>query len=223
MGLTWIISSNELTHPRKAFSEEPLVYVNMGNTSRWYTAGECLWSSATQIRGRVALNDLYPDLEDFFVSFLGVQELTLDMAYDELKEMAARVPSPSITAVKETIWALNSLLVSADEFPDEEPIFIGKVFPVKYPNGSIKLQTGRTQFAITDRKTLGDIFGPRAKILDFSLDEVRRLRPFLSWLGLETRYLSTMVREISTVAGGRMDRLQYPDRDIRQKADGLYR
>ncbi|KAI8691937.1 hypothetical protein NCS56_00187800 [Fusarium sp. Ph1] len=208
---------------KKAFAEEPLVYVNIGNTSRWYTAGECLWSSATQIRGRVALNDLYPDLEDFFVSFLGVQELTLDMAYDELKEMSARVPSPSITAVKETIWALNSLLVSADDFPDEEPIFIGKVFPVKYPNGSVKLQTGRTQFAITDRKALGDIFGPQAKILDFSLDEVRRLRPFLSWLGLETRYLSTMVREISTVAGGRMDRLQYPDRDIRQKADGLYR
>ncbi|KAF4462555.1 hypothetical protein FALBO_10629 [Fusarium albosuccineum] len=208
---------------KKAFAEEALVYVNIGNTSRWYTASECLWSSATQIRGRVALNDLYPDLEDFFVSFLGVQELTLDMAYDELKEMGARVPSPSITAVKETIWALNSLLVSADDLPDEEPIFVGKVFPVKYPNGSVKLQTGRTQFAITDRKALGDIFAPQAKILDFTLDEVRRLRPFLSWAGLEMRYLSSMVREISTVAGGRMDRLHYPDRDIRQKADGLYR
>ncbi|KAF4976018.1 hypothetical protein FZEAL_7274 [Fusarium zealandicum] len=208
---------------KKAFAEEQLIHVNIGNASRWYTAGQCLWSSATQIQGRVALNDLYPDLEDFFVSFLGVQELTLDMAYDELKEMSVRVPSPSITAVKETIWALNSLLISEVNLPDEEAIFIGKVFPIKYPNGTVKLQTGRTQFAIADRKSLGDIFAPQAKILDFTLDEVRRLRPFFSWLGLETRYLSSMVREISTVAGGRMDRLQHPDRDIRQKAEGLYR
>jgi len=200
-----------------------LIYFNAGNVSRWYTVSECLWSSATQIRGRVALNDLYPDLEDFFVSFLGVQELTLGMAYDELKEMGARVPSPPIAAVRETIWALNSLLPSTGHLPDKEPVFRGAIFPVKYPNGSVKLQSGCTQFAIADRKTLGDIFVPHAKTLDFTLDEVRLLRPFLSWLNLESRYLSTSVREISTVAGGGMEKLQSPDREINQRAEGLYR
>ncbi|KAF4957230.1 hypothetical protein FGADI_3295 [Fusarium gaditjirri] len=219
----FVMMEADSTKLRKAFAEEPLIYFNVGNVSRWYTVGECLWSSATQIRGRVALNDLYPDLEDFFVSFLGVQELTLDMAYDELKEMGSRVPPPSFAAVKETIWALNSLLDTAADPPDEEPIFRGTVFPVRYPNKSVKLQSGRTQFAIADRKALGDIFAPQAKMLDFTLDEVRRLRPFLSWLDLGSRYLSTSVREISTVAGGRMDKLQYPDRDIRQKAAGLFR
>ncbi|KAI1009088.1 hypothetical protein LB504_003135 [Fusarium proliferatum] len=213
----------DTTKLKKTFVEEPLIYFNVGNVSRWYTVGECLWSSATQIRGRVALNDLYPDLEDFFVSFLGVQELTLDMAYDELKEMGSRVPPPSVSAVKETIWALNSLLDTTAGSPDGEPIFRGTVFPVRYPNKSVKLQSGRTQFAIADRKALGDIFAPQAKMLDFTLDEVRRLQPFLSWLDLEKRYLSTSVREISTVAGGRMDELQYPDREIRQKAAGLFR
>ncbi|KAF5718969.1 hypothetical protein FGLOB1_1383 [Fusarium globosum] len=213
----------DTTKLKKTFVEEPLIYFNVGNVSRWYTVGECLWSSATQIRGRVALNDLYPDLEDFFISFLGVQELTLDMAYDELKEMGSREPPPSVAAVKETIWALNSLLDTTTDSPDEEPIFRGSVFPVRYPNKSVKLQSGRTQFAIADRKALGDIFAPQAKMLDFTLDEVRRLRPFLSWLDLEKRYLSTSVREISTVAGGRMDELQYPDREIRQKAAGLFR
>ncbi|KAF5691492.1 hypothetical protein FCIRC_392 [Fusarium circinatum] len=213
----------DATKLKKTFAEEPLIYFNVGNVSRWYTVGECLWSSATQIRGRVALNDLYPDLDDFFISFLGVQELTLDMAYDELKEMGSRVPPPSVAAVKETIWALNSLLDTTPNPPDEEPVFLGTVFPVRYPNKSVKLQSGRTQFAIADRKTLGDIFAPLAKMLDFTLDEVRRLRPFLSWLDLEKRYLSTSVREISTVAGGRMDELQYPDREIRQKAAGLFR
>ncbi|KAF4340028.1 hypothetical protein FBEOM_6067 [Fusarium beomiforme] len=213
----------DATKLRQTFAEEPLIYFNIGNVSRWYTVGECLWSSATQIRGRVALNDLYPDLEDFFVSFLGVQELTLGMAYDELKEMGSRVPPPSIAAVKETIWALNSLLGAAVDPPDENPIFRGTVFPVRYPNGSVKLQSGLTQFAIADRKVLRELFAAQAKMLDFSLDEVRRLRPFLSWLGMESRYLSTSVREISTVAGGPMDKLQYPDREVREKADGLYR
>ncbi|CAG7555872.1 unnamed protein product [Fusarium equiseti] len=208
---------------RKAFVEEKLIYFNHGNVSRWYTVGECLWSSATQIQGKVALNDLYPDLEEFFVDFLGVQELTLDMAYDELKEMGTRVPSPPIAAVKETIWALNSFLSSEEHPPNEDPVFRGKVFPVKYPNGSVKLQSGRTQFAIADRKTLGDIFGLQAMMLDFTLDEVRRLRAFLSWLNLESRYLSASVREISTVAGGRMDKLQSPDRELDQRAESLYR
>lgn len=200
-----------------------MIYFNSGSASRWYTVSECLWSSATQIRGRVALNDLYPDLEGFFVGFLGVQELTLDMAYDELKEMGARVPSPSITTIKETIWALNSLLSSAERMPDAVPVFERTIFPVRYPNGSVKLQSGHTLFAIADRKVLSDIFTPRAKTLDFTLDEVRRLQPFLSWLDLESRYLSSSVREISTVAGGRMNKLQNPDREIKQKAEGLYR
>ncbi|KAM0415352.1 hypothetical protein ACHAPD_006548 [Fusarium lateritium] len=213
----------DATNIRKAFAEEKLIYFNVGNTSRWYTVSECLWSSATQIRGRVALNDLYPDLEDFFVNFLGVQELTLSMAYDELKEMGNRIPCPPIAAVKDTIWALNSLLGTADRLPDERPVFKGAVFPVKYPNGSVKLQSGRTDFAIVDRKALGDIFGTRAKTLDFTLDEVRRLQPFLSWLNMGSRYLSTSVREISTVAGEHMSKLQSPNREINQKANGLYR
>ncbi|GKU04976.1 hypothetical protein FLAG1_07771 [Fusarium langsethiae] len=213
----------DVTKIRKVFAEENLIYFNTGNVSRWCTVGECLWSSATRIQGRVALNDLYPDLEDFFVDFLGVQELTLGMAYDELKEMGTRVPSPPIAAVKDTIWALNSLLVTADRLPDERPVIKGAVFPVKYPNSSVKLQSGRTEFAIVDRKALGDIFGTKAKILDFTLDDVRRLQPFVSWLNMESRYLSTSVREISTVANGHMDKLQSSDREIKQKAEGLYR
>lgn len=109
------------------------------------------------------------------MNFLGVQELTLSMAYDELKEMGTRIPCPPIDAVKDTIWALNSLLVTADRLPDERPILKGAAFPVKHPNGSVKLHPGRTDFAIVDRKALGDIFGTRAKTLDFTLDEVRRL------------------------------------------------
>ncbi|RFN53777.1 hypothetical protein FIE12Z_1949 [Fusarium flagelliforme] len=55
-----------------------------------YEQSASVWFSATQIRGRVALNDLYPNLDDFFVSFLGVQELTLDM---QRVRQQARLPA----------------------------------------------------------------------------------------------------------------------------------
>ncbi|CAM1500468.1 Fc.00g096300.m01.CDS01 [Cosmosporella sp. VM-42] len=208
---------------KKAFADEPLIYISANNRTGWHTVTECLWSSATQIQGRVALNDLYPDLEDFFVDFLGVQELTLDMAYDELKEKGSREPPPSVEDVEQTIWAFNSLLQTTESRPNHTAILNSRVFPVRYPNGQVKLHTARAQFAIFDRKAIGDIFRPQAKFLVFTLDEVRKLKPFLEWLKLDARYLSTMVREISTVAGGEMTRLRHPDRDIRQKARGLLR
>ncbi|KPM37810.1 hypothetical protein AK830_g8763 [Neonectria ditissima] len=208
---------------RNAFLKERLVYASFGNSSGWYSIAQCLWSSATQIQGRIPLNDLYPDLETFFVGSLGVQELTIQMAYEELREMGTREPAPSVAKVKETIWAFNSLLDSEGFFNGAQDIVSGRIFPVRYPDGSVMLQTSRTQFAIADRKALREIFRPRAKLLDFSLDEVRRLKPFLEWLDIESRYLSAMVREISTVSGGRMDRLRYPDREIRQKAHAFFR
>ncbi|KAK7425103.1 hypothetical protein QQX98_000017 [Neonectria punicea] len=217
------LSEQAAEHLRNAFANDRLVYATYGNSSGWYSIAQCLWSSATQIQGRVPLNDLYSDLEGFFVDCLGVQELTIQMAYDELKEMGSREPAPSVSKVKETIWAFNSLLDSEGFFHGAADIVSGRIFPVRHPNGSVKLQTSMTHFAIADRKALREIFRPKAKLLDFSLDEVRRLKPFLEYLGIESRYLSAMVREISTVSGGRMDRLRYPDRDIRQKAHAFFR
>ncbi|KAF7558422.1 hypothetical protein G7046_g5742 [Stylonectria norvegica] len=208
---------------KKLFMEEQLIYVTTTNAVKWYTVDQCLWSSATQIRGRVMLNDLYPDLEEFFVNFLGVQPLTLDMVYDELIGKGVREPAPSISDVKKDIWAINALLQTSEKPPDAERILKSRIFPVCYPNGRTTLQTARTQFAVLDRKPLGDIFAAQAKFLDFTLDEVRRLKWFLKWLGLDGRYLSVVVKEISTVGGSEMTRLQHPDRDISQKAHDLLR
>lgn len=208
---------------RGSFATEPLIYASFGQISGWYTISQCLWSSSTQIKGRVALNDLYPDLGEFFLDFLGVQELTIQMAFEELKYMGSQEPGPSVFNVKETIWAFNSLLDSEGGFPGSHEMVHRKILPVRYPNGFVKLQAMVEDFAIANRKALKEIFETRVKLLDFTLDEVRRLAPFFEWLGAESRYLSTMVREISTVADDQMHRLQYPDRDIGPKAHSLFR
>ncbi|KAJ8127962.1 hypothetical protein O1611_g5675 [Lasiodiplodia mahajangana] len=67
-----------------AFESEPLIYADINGSSCWHTVSQCIWSSATQIQGRVPLNEAYPDLKEFFVDLLGVATLTLEMTHDEL-------------------------------------------------------------------------------------------------------------------------------------------
>lgn len=207
--------------------DERLIYVPSNGENRWHSVDQCLWSGATQVQGRVSLNDLYPNFEEFFVDFLEVQELTLQMAYDELKEKGTRDPPPSIMEVKETIWALNALIQDTQgvdnlDLPDPKPLCKSKIFPVKY-RGKTRLRTLSTHFAIIDRQALGDIFSPNARLLDFTLDEVRQLKYFLGWLKIDFRYLSSMVREITTVFEAEKTRLRDPDRNVKSKAQALLR
>lgn len=203
----------------KRFVEDPLIYV----APNWYTTPECLWSTATSIPGRTALNDHYQDLKDFFVDCLGVQTLTLQMVVENLRNQG-RVGSSSVDEVKSTIWTLNSLLQTeqTDIVPPEQVLDCA-VFPVRFPQGGVQLQTSASAFAIADRKHLFSHFSFKAKLLDFEVDEVPRLEQFLQWTGLKGRYLSSCVKEITMVGGDDARPLSNPGRDICRKAHGLLR
>jgi len=193
----------------------------MNRRHRWFKTSQCLWSSATTIRGRTTLNDHYEDLKDFFVTVLGVSELSLDMVLDELVEKGAR--QASVEEVKETLWALTSFLVSRTPSSSPRRINESRVFPVRYNNGQVVLQTSKVEFGIVDRQHLGDSFESQAKLLAFNLEEVRFLKPFFAWTGLEKRYLSKMVKEISRTEGGEPVLITSRNRSIGQKASGLFR
>ena len=210
-----------LTILRKAFEDEALVYVVLNGASGWFKVSQCLWSTATQIRGMVALNDHYDTLKDFFVNFLGVKTLNLQMVFDKLKEQGAG--QSSIEEVRKTIWILNSLLQSEKKHPSPKEILESSVFPVRYPDSSVELRTSATAFAIADRKHLYDSFSNQAKFLDFSTNDVLRLEHFFRWAGLENRYLSRSVKEISTLRGDQDRPISHPDRDVSRKAHGLLR
>jgi len=74
-----------------------------------------------------------------------------------------------------------------------------------------------------DRQRFGDAFADQAKLLNFKVDEIRRLKPFFLWAGLEYRYLSSMAKEISLLQGGDPMPISTQDRDVSRRTHGLFR
>lgn len=169
----------------------------------------------------VTLNGMYEDMQGFFVGLLGVRTLTFEMVYDKLVEQASE--GASIQDVKETIWLLNSYLQDEEVPTDPKRLIERKVFPVRYPKGTVSLCSSRVDFTIKDRKHLSDLFAGKAKVLDFEVNDIPRLEPFLRWTGLEARYLSSCVKEISGLCDNYRQSLTFPDRKIARKAHALLR
>jgi hypothetical protein len=168
----------------------------------------------------VTLNDHYDELRDFFVDTLGVKTLTLRMVYDELCNVS---PQRSVDEIKNIIWSLNALLQTESDRLDPEPLRKAHIFPVRHPDGSVILLSADTEFAIVDRDHLAARFRDRIKLLDYTLEEVRRLKPFLQWANLEQRYLSASVKEITSFQGGPTRPISMPNRNLNRKAHALLR
>ncbi|KAK5625070.1 hypothetical protein RRF57_000786 [Xylaria bambusicola] len=225
--IKWVIE-DLLTIIRHVFNSEALIYVPERDSGSWYTVSQCIWSTAVHIQGRVPLKELYPDLEEFFTDLLGVSRLTLEMAYEDLKVKGNSNPEPPIQEVKDTIFAFNALLQSSSTSTprlDPTELLKSKIFPIRYPQRSVKLKVGSTDFAIVDRELYYEAFASQIKLLDFNLDETRRLDPFINWLGLSRRYLSVAVKEISTIEtqSRTLRLLKNSRRSIANKAHGLLR
>jgi hypothetical protein len=180
-----------------------------------------LWSSATAILGKLVLEDVYSRLKGFFVDILGVTTMTARMVYDKLR--AQHDESFSISEAKETLSVFNSLLVTGSTNFDPAPIRQNRVFPVRFPGGDIRLCRGTDAFSLLDRKLLGEAFVHVANFLDFDLQELRILQPFIRWTGLGDRYLSASVKEITSADQESTRPMSCPHREIKTKAHALLR
>lgn len=166
----------------------------------------------------------YGPLESLFVRTLGVGLLTMDMVYHRLLEVEKH--EPPFAELKSGLWLLSSLLETAGQsnWPDATPLRQKAVFPVRNPDGSIVAASAETDFAIIDRKLLGQQFVSQVKLLDFSLEEVALLKPLFAWAGLGQRYLSACVSNMSFLGS---DAAQFPisslSRDLCHKAHALVR
>ncbi|KAK9413585.1 putative Protein NO VEIN C-terminal domain-containing protein [Seiridium unicorne] len=201
-----------------AFKCTPLIFA----AESWHVIEDCLWSSATEIEGKVILNALYPDLESLFVEVLGVKTLTLQMAYDKLENLG-KSNVALVSEIKSTWNAFNSLLSQAGSEPDPGPLLKERIFPVKYPNGHIGLCSGASPFAIIDRKQHGSLFSGKAMILDYTFEEVHQLQATIKWAGLNTRYTSVAAKEVSAIVGRTKTAVSNPDCNLKSKAHGLCR
>ncbi|KAL7791519.1 hypothetical protein V8C37DRAFT_410329 [Trichoderma ceciliae] len=206
---------------RQAFEQERLIAVYIDGRLDWTKRSQCLWSCPVSMAGKTTLDDCYPSMEAFFVDKLGIGRSTAGMVYDKLLEMG--LETPPISEVGDTLELFSSLLRESQEQLDPGPLLRRSLFPVKYPDNTTKLVSAEVDFAIGDRQHLAEPFAGRAKMLDFDIGQVSRLKPLFGWAGLERRYLSTLVTETTFVAGGHSRPISDANRDIKRKAYALLR
>jgi hypothetical protein len=103
-----------------------------------------------------------------------------------------------------------------------EKLYGCKCLPVKLASGEIRWMDRSGDFAIVDRREYGELFKDRINVLDFSLEEVHNLNPFLSGLGLAERYMSQSVWETTTTPSDGTIRERLTN-DLRKKAYAIFR
>lgn len=204
-----------------AFENDALIYSPSESGSSWHKTSQCVWSSAATLRGRISLNDDYEDLEELFVDFLGVRRVDLQMAVDELKEVG-NSDTASLEQLRESIWTVNSLLPTESTLPSSKNIVRNRIFPIRNAGGSVMRGSIATSFFVVDREQLGELFAPKVKLLDFTLEDVVRLRAFFDWTGLDNRYLSNCVKETTSVSRESVPVLD-PNRQVRNRAHAILR
>jgi hypothetical protein len=157
---------------------------------------ECVWSVEGAIVGKACLESLYPDLGEFFWDRLGVSKLTFALVCQHILEAGDKIHD--ISHVKVLLWSLKAQLPPAGNgihAPLTEDLKNSRIFPVRVPRGSTQLMSMREEFAIVDREQYANAFAGKVKVLDFTLEEVHRLRLLIEWAGMTGRYFSNLVVE----------------------------
>jgi hypothetical protein len=167
----------------------------MPTTSSWFSPSDCLWASPVPIEGKAVLANSYPDdLEPFFLQRLQITAASLGTLVEGLHTLSQR--SPTLSNVNQMIWAINKMSPKQD---DLERLLTCDFLPVRVPHPNaddeISFQNCLTDFAIIDRTKLAEVFEGHVAFLNFELEEVLQLQPFLNALGLSKKYLSSMCCE----------------------------
>jgi hypothetical protein len=140
---------------------------------------------------KTILDALYPDdLRCFFRDRLRISPATLGSLVEGLRSLARG--HPSISEVKELIWAISAMDPKECDLISLVSLNILPVRRTRHGLAEKSLQNCESNFAVVDRTKLADIFEDHVGFLDFSLEEVRQLDPFLQATGLSKKYLSSV-------------------------------
>ncbi|KEY68188.1 hypothetical protein S7711_09101 [Stachybotrys chartarum IBT 7711] len=206
---------------RDAFAENALIYVPNQGPTDWYTPTQCVWSNGTRIEGKVSIDDHYGDLKKLFTGPLGVATLQLQMVFESLIDISSK--NPTVQKVKELLRSLNSFLTSEKKTFPPDRMLEKPLFPVRSPDGQVKLCNAEDDFFIIDREEPFEMFQDRISFLDFDMREVCQLRPFFQWTGIESRYVSRCIEQTSRVGEGTETPVSDRNRDLKTKSYGLLR
>lgn len=175
------------------FEQDSLVYVPSERS--WYQPKACVWASAPKIGTQFGISAAYARLENFFLQGLSIQSPTTDNYVEQLKILSQK-RSPNISDINTAIGNINQMFRTNTELNSIQSL---KCLPVRMTNGDTKLESVESQFFIADRVEYKSIFQSKVPILDYSLEEIHTLNPFLKALGLENRFMSSIIEEITTV------------------------
>ena len=184
-----------------AFEESALVYIP--KEKAWYPPSQCVWvESSVKFPGKASIADTYPLWEKFFTTVLKISKPTIEMYVNSL--VAKAKGKASAKQIKETMALICSLGVGGSDFSS---LIEAKVLPVKLANGvrsfaSVSSEDDVVDFAIVDNTIHWVAFEGKIVALDFSLEEIRDTRPLLLAMGLEERFSSKLVKEVTDVTGG---------------------
>ncbi|KFA71989.1 hypothetical protein S40288_08084 [Stachybotrys chartarum IBT 40288] len=206
---------------RDTFAENALIYVPNQGPTDWYTPTQCVWSNGTRIEGKVSIDDHYGDLKKLFTGPLGVATLQLQMVFESLIDISSK--NPTVQKVKELLRSLNSFLTSEKKTFPPDRMLEKPLFPVRSPDGQVKLCNAEDDFFIIDREEPFEMFQDRISFLDFDMREVCQLRPFFQWTGIESRYVSRCIEQTSRVGEGTETPVSDRNRDLKTKSYGLLR
>jgi hypothetical protein len=93
------------------------------------------------------------------------------------------------------IWAINNM---DPRQGDLELMVECSILPVREGQPSSESVTFRNchdNFVVTDRVKLGEVFQGHIGFLDFSLEEVRQLNPFIQALNLDRKFLTLVCKK----------------------------
>ena len=205
---------------RSTFEGSALVYVPKEN--RWRPPSQCVWvESSVKIPWKASVADAYPLKKTFFTSVLKISEPTVEMYIGSL--IAEAKGRASATQIKETMALICGLGVGE---LDLSSLVEAKVLPVKLANGvssfaSASSKESFVDFVIVENTIHWDAFKSRIAVLDFSLEEIRDTRPLLLAMGLEARFSSKLVKEVTDVREGSQDHAM--TRSLRVKSQAIVR
>lgn len=210
-------------------NEHPLVFVpaTSPDRERWVRLKDCVWKSPSCIQSKFALSSHYSSLHGFFNLNLQVKNATLSLLVDDIIRMTrSKVNLNHIDILKAMVLGMQGFLKKkAEQNTDTQLLRLQETAYLPVHESALKttlLTSSRDKFFIPDRKELLEAFGDDLPILDFTVDEVRHMKPLLENLGMSGKFLSHCVEEAYDLKGAKkVD--DVATRSLRTKNHALYR
>ncbi|KAL2817700.1 hypothetical protein BDW59DRAFT_165856 [Aspergillus cavernicola] len=199
---------------RVRFRVRDLIYIP--HKDAWHPPSRCAWSACSSINGKYGIRHLYPDLERLFVDRLSISVPDIHYYVEHIQFMVM----VGNISTSEMLIVIKELIARSPTPDDLEPLKLLRFLPVRTSTIHITYRTVDEPFFIIDDDRLQ--VDPGVPVLDFTPEDVCRLRAFFSALGLQTRYISSQLIE-GTCAVSDVKESAELTHELRLKSESLYR